>query len=65
LAVHAVVDPKSDLQNMARGQTYLALTDGNRFMQSSTATAGRGQYDRIRMTLAAIDLLRTALLEQK
>jgi hypothetical protein len=31
-------------------------------MQNSTTIAGRGQYDRIRMTLSALDLLRTALL---
>jgi nicotinamide-nucleotide amidase len=62
LALHAVLDPRGDLQNMGRGQTYISLTDGNRFMKSSTAIAGRGQYDRIRMTLGAIDLLRTALL---
>jgi nicotinamide-nucleotide amidase len=62
LALHAVRDPKSELQNMGRGQTYVSLTDGDRCMQNSTTIAGRGQYDRIRMTLSALDLLRTALL---
>jgi nicotinamide-nucleotide amidase len=62
LALHAVLAPKSELQNMGRGQTYVSLTDGSRFMQSSTSIAGRGQYDRIRMTLSAVDLLRTTLL---
>jgi nicotinamide-nucleotide amidase len=63
LALHAVVDPQSNLQNMGRGHTYVSLTDGQKFLQASAATAGRGEYDRMRMTLAAVDLLRKALLE--
>src|SRR5919106_2816640 len=63
LALHAIPDPDSTIQNLARGQTYISLTDGKRFLQRSSAMAGRGQYDRTRMTLNAIDLLRTALLE--
>ncbi len=63
LALHARVDPKSNLQNMGRGETYISLTDGNSFKRSSATIAGRGQYDRTRMTLSAIDLLRTALIE--
>jgi nicotinamide-nucleotide amidase len=63
LALHAIPDADSTIQNLARGQTYVSLTDGNRFLQRSSTMAGRGQYDRTRMTLNAIDLLRTALLE--
>jgi nicotinamide-nucleotide amidase len=63
LALHARVDPKSNLQNMGRGETYVSLTDGKSFKRSSATIAGRGQYDRTRMTLSAIDLLRTALIE--
>ena len=63
LALHALADSDSPIQNLARGQTYVSLTDGNRFMQRSSTTGGRGAYDRTRMTLNAIDLLRTALLE--
>jgi hypothetical protein len=32
-------------------------------MQRTSTMAGRGAYDRTRMTLNAIDLLRTALIE--
>jgi nicotinamide-nucleotide amidase len=63
LALHARVDPKSDLQNMGHGNTYVSLTDGKSFKRTSATIAGRGQYDRTRMTLSAIDLLRTALIE--
>jgi nicotinamide-nucleotide amidase len=63
LALHAVADPNSKIQNLARGQTYVSLTDGKRFLQRESMSAGRGAYDRSRMTLNAIDLLRTALIE--
>jgi nicotinamide-nucleotide amidase len=62
LALHAVLDAQSELQNMGRGHTYVSLADGDRLMHNSTTIAGRGQYDRIRMTLSALDLLRTGLL---
>jgi len=64
LALHAIPDPDSAIQNLAGGQTYISLTDGNKFLQRSSTMAGRGQYDRTRMTLNAFDLLRTALLEE-
>ena len=63
LALHAIADPDSKIQNLARGQAYVSLTDGRKFVQRESANAGRGAYDRSRMTLNAIDLLRTALIE--
>jgi nicotinamide mononucleotide (NMN) deamidase PncC len=63
LALHAVTDPGSTVQNLARGQSYVALTDGENFIRRLSTSAGRGQYDRSRMTLNALDLLRTAVLE--
>ncbi|MGH7828526.1 MAG: CinA family nicotinamide mononucleotide deamidase-related protein [Candidatus Binatia bacterium] len=63
LALHAIPDPNSKLQNMADGQTYIALTDGRTILNRTASMAGRGQYDRSRMALNAIDLLRTALLQ--
>jgi nicotinamide-nucleotide amidase len=63
LALHAIADPDSKVQNLARGQSYVSLTDGGRFLQRTSTSAGRGMYDRTRMTLNAIDLLRTALIE--
>lgn len=63
LALHAVADPDSKIQNLASGQMYIALTDGQKFLRRESMSAGRGAYDRSRMTLNAIDLLRTALIE--
>jgi nicotinamide-nucleotide amidase len=63
LALHAIADPDSKIQNLARGQTYVSLTDGKSFLKRESTSAGRGAYDRSRMTLNAIDLLRTALIE--
>jgi nicotinamide-nucleotide amidase len=63
LALHAVTDPGSTVQNLAQGRSYVALTDGEKFIRRLNTSAGRGQYDRSRMTLNALDLLRTALLE--
>jgi nicotinamide-nucleotide amidase len=63
LALHAVADPNSKVQNLASGQAYVSLCDGKRSLRRESASAGRGAYDRSRMTLNAIDLLRTALIE--
>jgi nicotinamide-nucleotide amidase len=64
VALHAIPDPgSSGIQNLARGQTYMSLTDGKNFLRRESISAGRGAYDRTRMTLNALDLLRTALLE--
>ena len=64
LALHAIADPDSKIQNLSRGHTYVALTDGRNFLRRATTSAGRGAYDRSRMTLNAIDLLRTVLLAE-
>ena len=63
LALHAIPDPNSKIQNLAKGETYISVTDGKNFRRFASTMAGRGQYDRTRMTLNAMDLLRTALLE--
>jgi nicotinamide-nucleotide amidase len=62
LALHSIPDPKSQEQNLARGETYVSVTDGKSFKRFTSTMAGRGQYDRTRMTINAIDLLRTVLL---
>ena len=63
LALHAIADPNTKIQNLASGQAYVSLTDGNKMLRRESANAGRGAYDRTRMTLNALDLLRTALIE--
>ena len=43
VALHAIPDPASDIQNLARGQTYISATDGRNFMQRTSTMAGRGR----------------------
>jgi nicotinamide-nucleotide amidase len=63
LALHAITDPDSKIQNLASGQMHISLTNGKQYLRRDATSAGRGAYDRSRMTLNAIDLLRTALLQ--
>ena len=63
LAVHAVPDPDERAENLARGQTFVSLTDGVGFGTRSYSYGGRGRPDRTRMSVNAIELVRVALLE--
>ena len=63
LALHAVPESEQHVENLARGQTYIAVTNGAGFRTRTYAYAGRGRPDRTRMSLNAVELLRTALLE--
>jgi nicotinamide-nucleotide amidase len=63
LAVHAVPDPEDNAENLARGQTFISITDGKSFKKRTYNMAGRGRPDRTRMSLNAVGLLRIALLE--
>jgi nicotinamide-nucleotide amidase len=63
LALHAIPDPEDRTVNLARGETFIAVTDGNGFRNHKYNIAGKSQQDRARMTLNAIELLRMALTE--
>ena len=63
LALHGIADAASRLQNMAQGKTIIALTDGKTTVRRTAPTAGRSSYDRLRMAVSALDVLRQALLE--
>lgn len=63
LALHAVADPADKAENLARGQTFISVTDGKGFKNRTANIAGRGRPDRTRMSLNAMGLLRLALLE--
>lgn len=62
LALHAIPDPEDKTVNLARGQTFVAVTDGKSFKNHKYNVAGKSQQDRMRMTLNALELLRTVLL---
>ncbi len=61
LAVHGVPEPGDMSQNLARGKTYMSVTNGERAIARSYNFAGRGRPDRTRMSIYAIDVLRLAL----
>jgi len=63
LAVHAVPDPEDKAENLARGQTFISITDGKIFKKRTYNMAGRGRPDRTRISLNAVGLVRIALLE--
>ena len=63
LALHAVADPTDKAENMAKGQTFISVTDGKGFKNRTTNMAGRGRPDRTRMSQNAMGLVRLALLE--
>ncbi|MGH7773595.1 MAG: hypothetical protein ACREQA_15330, partial [Candidatus Binatia bacterium] len=63
LALHAVPDLNDRAENLARGQTFICVTDGESFKKRTYNIAGRGRPDRTRMSLNAIELVRRALLE--
>lgn len=63
LALHAVPNPDEQAENLARGQTFITVTDGSGFKSRAYNYGGRGRPDRTRMSLNAIELVRTALLE--
>ena len=63
LALHAVLDPNEKAENLGKGQTYIAITDGTRFRDRSYPFGGRGRPDQTRMSFNGVELLRLALLE--
>jgi nicotinamide-nucleotide amidase len=63
LAVYSLPDRTDKSENLARGQTYMAITDGVGFKHRLYNMAGRGRPDRTRMSFNAMALVRLALIE--
>jgi nicotinamide-nucleotide amidase len=63
LAVYSLPDLTDQSQNLARGQTFISITDGRGFETRQYQMAGRGRPDRTRMSFNAMALVRLALLE--
>lgn len=64
LAVHGVADPDDTSQNLARGKTYISVTDGSRSQSMVFNAAGRGAPDRSRAVMHSLDLLRRVLTDE-
>lgn len=63
LAVHGVPDPDDTSQNLARGATYISVTDGSRSRSMVFNSAGRGSPDRSRAAMHSLDILRRVLTD--
>jgi len=63
LAVYSIPDLTDRSENLARGQTFISITDGKGFKNRVYNMAGRGRPDRTRMSFNALALVRLALLE--
>jgi len=63
LALHAYSDPSEKVENLGAGETYISVTDGRKFKRRTYNYGGRGTPDRTRMSLNALDLLRSVLLK--
>ena len=64
LAVHGVPDESDSSENLARGQTYISVTDGTGFKALSYNSAGRSMPDRTRLSLNAMELVRKVLRDR-
>jgi nicotinamide-nucleotide amidase len=63
LAIYSIPDLTDRSENLARGQTFMAITDGKGFKIRHYQMAGRGRPDRTRMSFNALALVRLGLLE--
>lgn len=63
LALHARVNSCQKVQNLDSGNTYISIFDGKDYITKSFPYAGRGTPDRLRMSINAIDLLRSYLIK--
>ena len=63
VAVHGVPDPDDHAENLAKGQTYISVTDGSNVRRRTFNLSGRGRPDRTRISLDALALVRAALVE--
>ena len=63
LALHAVANPEEEAENLARGRTYISITDGAGSKSRDYSYGGRGLPDRTRMSFNAIELLRVVLMD--
>jgi nicotinamide-nucleotide amidase len=63
VALYSLPDLTDRSENLARGQSFMAVTDGNSFKHRHYNMAGRGRPDRTRMSFNALALVRLALLE--
>ena len=62
IVLHAVADPTDKSENLAQGHTHIAITNGLEFISRDYSYGGLGLPDRTLMSLNAVELLGTALI---
>lgn len=65
LALYAVLDSDEStiVQNLGKGQTYIAVTNGSQYRERNYPFASRGKPDQNRMSFNGMELLRMTLIE--
>ncbi|MDP7628627.1 MAG: CinA family nicotinamide mononucleotide deamidase-related protein [SAR202 cluster bacterium] len=64
LAVHCVPGSGRPSENFGHGRTFMAITNGKKFKRRSYNFTGRGHPDRSRISMNALELVRTAMLNR-
>ncbi len=61
VVLHGIPDVSDDAENLARGRTFIIVTDGKRFKSRNLNVSGRGTPDRIRTSFEALNLIRSVI----
>lgn len=63
VVLHGAPDISDGAENLARGQTFITVTDGKSFKNRNLNVSGRGNPDRIRTSFEALNLIRSVVEE--
>ena len=61
VVLHGVPDISDEAENLARGRTFICVTDGKSFKSRNLNVSGRGKPDRVRTTFEALNLIRSVI----
>ena len=50
-----------EAENLARGRTFISVTDGKNFKSRNLNVSGRGKPDRVRTSFEALNLIRSVI----
>ena len=63
VAVHVIPEEGDKTENLGRGNTFISIADGRDFTVRKYNFGGRGLPDKSRISMNAVDLVRSVLLE--
>jgi len=61
VVLHGAPDISDKAENLARGRTFITVTDGKSFKSRNLNVSGRGHPDRVRTSFEALNLIRTVI----